>query len=234
MSLIHKYVIRSLIISTVLIGFIGYLSLSHVANQMVYAEELLDTFGPICAKNAVRDFQTEDITMFSDGGTGMSVNYNDYIGWLMTSGGDFGTTPQDLINNWSLGITATNYALPYLDPDKLQEKFDLYLKTQSQLLSRFNSLCPLTDMQGEVVSCTKQVYSMSSNYSLWGNSSSFNTEMNNHLGYELYNYDYFIAYKVKFRVRGKLELKVPVGGFTLKIPTMYRDVEFNTYYELVN
>lgn len=238
---------RIIIYAFIIFSIILYYFLWFVFDQYEYSTRMLETYGPICVKSAIADFQTEDVSVYTPNGetdysAGVSPNFNDYLVWLRSNGGDLSPLSDSIRYEFvNYGVTPMNYSLPYIDEDILRERASQYLDEQLRIRSTEDWRCQIDNARIEIIDISREVKPISTS-GIWGNNSTFYTATGISTGTstdtgQLYEYQNYIQYFINCRVHATISLELPIrsrdnGAITI-VP---RDIEYTFVlpYELVN
>jgi len=210
-----------------------YVGIREVGYQVKYSTDMIETFGPICAKSAMREFQVEDLkspnSVYLDGG-GISASYYNYLSWLRGNS-DLMLPATELQDNIDLGITPTNYSLPYLDRKKLEKITNDLLEEQLLLYNSQDGRSSIIGAKVEIIGFDQEFKKFSNNKKMWGTHSDF--YQNRSYQTKIYEYDTYVSYNVRMRVTADIKGRFPWYP-DLVMPIAKLPYEFNVPYELVN
>lgn len=207
----------------------AYTQYDLTMERFLYTADMALTLAPISAKSAIRNFQDENRMDLYESSPGvMSSTYSNYLGWL-GSRSAYTEIVQDLNDKFSEGVNPSNYALPYLDKDKLTIEFnDLYQQQLSGMAS--NSYMDIVGVTGVVKNIERDINNFSAYGVMWGLGSPF---YNNTTGHVMsYDYSNYVTYRVTFEVEVLINMNY---GFTnINVGRRQLKHEFEMLYELVN
>lgn len=208
---------------------IGYLGIRNVATQIRYSKDILESFGPICAKGAMREFQTENMKVYQDNGA-ISSDYYNYLHWLQGDS-EFRKVAEDLLLYKDLEMNPSNFSVPYLSRNKLEKLTDEMLKKQAMLHNEQDRRSSITDTEVEILKFSKEIKNFSNTKEIWGKKSDFYNNTSGHT--KLYEYDKYVSYCVRFKVTGKILCRMPwLKNAVIKEEKL--TYEFDIPYELIN
>ncbi len=220
---------KTFLIMVICFSVLVYMNIEICLTRLQGTVDLTNTLAPVVAKSAIRNFQDENrMDLYSNGTGAMSSAYSDYL-YFLCAEPDFIDISNYMRNNFSEGLNPTNYAIPYLDREKLEVEFNQLLNEQITKLSD-DRYFDIVSIQGKVEECTPHIRNMMDNPDTWGLSSSF---YSNTVGHTMnYNYNKYITYSVKFtfevRVKNKFGI-IPIDLGDRKITN-----DFYINYELLN
>lgn len=211
-----------------------YVCIIMTITQVYESEELIYKYARICGRGALKSFQDEsDMSKYSTSTGAMSAEYDSYLSWL-NSKSEYRNIVGYLRSGFSDGLTPTNFAIPYVDKDKLGDEFNqqlsLYMTT---LRDRSNlTMYNLDNIVGSVKIVTKEFQNFNTHGLMYGVNSSFKNNTTGHT--MLYNYNSYVTYYVVFEIEYDLLLKVTdFFGITTAGRTS-RKIEIPVRYELYN
>lgn len=212
-------------------GFLvfAYTQYDLTMERFLYTTEMILTMAPISAKSAIRNFQDEKRMDLYESSPGvMSSEYSNYLSWL-NSTSSYSEIVQDLNDKFVDGVNSANYALPYLDKDRLTEEFNnLYGQQLGNIAG--NSYMDIISIKGEVKNLTRNMNNFSSYGVMWGMGSSF---YNNTTGHVMsYDYSNYVTYSVVFEV--EVVVNVNYGFTSINAGKRLIKHDFEMLYELVN
>lgn len=214
-----------------------YIFLRNVADQYEYCYRLLQTYGPICVKSAVTDFQTEDVSAYTSDGTNnyhadISNAFDEYLIWLNSqSGTDLYKLSNQIRTEFAeYGVTPMNYSLPYIDQERLQELATNYLNEQLQLRTTEDYRAKITVANVQINNVTREIKHIN-NSGIWGSSSTFYSAASSYE--KLYEYNDYISYYIQATAVATISLELPILG-GIDIAPYDLTYQFNIPYELVN
>ena len=191
--------------------------------------DMVELFGPLAAKYGIREFQTENPDCYTEDGR-LSDEYLDYLNWIQGET-EFNIIAQELRDNFDIGLTPANYALPYVDKNKLQKYADDYLKKQLEYLKMDEKINSLIDIEIEVTNINREWKQMSYLTDIWGHNSEF---YSNTLGHTMiYDYSKYICYTIDFKVTGTMQA-VNMTNYDFRMLKVPYEHEFRMNYELIN
>lgn len=219
-----------LILVGLVILIILFFWLRNVFDQLEYCDRMLQTYAPICTRSAIYDFQTEDISNYSNIGGGMSVAYSKLVNDLEADT-ELNNVGRDLRQYFNLGVTAMNYSIPFIDPDKLQYSATEYLNKQLIIRSTEDYRCRIVSANIGVTDCKYEIRNIADS-GIWGSNSSFYSNTNSTTA--LYNYNKYVQYFVKVKATAVVEYELPLLHNSISIAPHTITYDFMIPYELVN
>lgn len=174
--------------------------------------KMVQTYAEICADSAVLAFQDEsNMDLYTAPGTSssMSQSYVQYINWL-EGYPEYRDIAGYLRTRFTEGVTSGNFALPYLDKEKVNELFEKNLNEQLDAFNRLTGTSRgfflVDNINTKVTDFVLTMRSFGSDGKMFGNNSSFSSNTDGHD--MLYNYHYYPSYFVEFEV----EYEIPIIG----------------------
>jgi len=197
--------------------------------RFLYTTDMALTLAPISAKSAIRNFQDETRMDLYESSPGvMSSTYSGYLSWL---GGKsaYSEIATDLHEKFGDGVNPSNYALPYLDKDKLTEEFNELYRQQLTGIAN-NSYVDIVGVTGTVKSMSRNINNFSAYGVMWGLGSSFYDNTSGHI--MSYDYSNYVTYSVIFEVEVIINIDYGITNINAGMRQIVHD--FEILYELVN
>jgi hypothetical protein len=175
-----------------IIGITVVLS-SVTIEQAMQTFAVMKTYTEISARTAVRSFENEaNISLYMNGGA-MSSSYNNYLNWLGTYSQTYDVSTY-LRNEFANGIIPSNMGLPYLDKDKLLEKYKIMATADlDKLLSESKgTIYTFTNPRFEITNMQYEMHDLTTENRLFGASGNDNTFNTNDTGDRLWITQYIL------------------------------------------